>query len=144
MILEEQNPGGLGVLPLIYLAALAAPFVVGGAFTWLSVKEHEKKQTKARDAELAELARTGSGSIALKPPPAPAAPQTAAEMRGGWTPERQTQENKKLWEQYVAEAPSWVEWNPIWLPKEGVRPDDTMLWAALALGTVGALMLARG
>lgn len=144
MILEEQNPGGLGVLPLVYLAALAAPFVVGGAFTWLSVKEREKQQTQATDRELAQLAQTGSGSIALKPPPAPAAPRTEAEMRGGWTPERQAEENKKLYAQYVAEAPSLVEWSPILLPKGGIKANDTVLYAALALGTVGALMLAKG
>jgi hypothetical protein len=144
MILEEQNPGGLGVLPLLYAAAVAIPFAVGGLFTWLSVEEYDKKQAKAMDAERAEMARTGSGTIALQPPPAPAAPKTEAEMRGGWTPARQTEENAKLWKQYVAEAPSWVDWNPVFLPRDGVKPDDTLLYAGLAAAAIAALMLARG
>jgi len=132
-MLQVEQPHGVGFIPLVIWGAAALGIPAAAAYmgygpddllNWISPKETPAK----------EQAPTVTGSIAVKPPPLPAAPQTVADMTGGWSVEKQQQENAKLYAQYVASAPSWVNWTTNFTAPIA---DDSKLYVSLAAAALG-------
>jgi len=109
----------LGILPLIVAGAAVA---ASGGGLWALWKDQE--------AEYEAWKRT----VPLpKVPPAPAAPQTADQMKT-WTPADADAAYRKLWE----------EWRENAIPAVPKDPEsNTLLWAAAAVGTLSLFLIWR-
>lgn len=122
MIMRRPTPGlgQMGAIPLALIpiaAGAAGTAVLGyefGLFDWI--------ESKLRDVGLNDPV----------PPPAPAAPQTRAEMTS-WTPE--------LMEKRNVEA--WKKWRVTAIPGPSADATPWLTYAALAAGGVMLLLLLK-
>lgn len=114
--------GGLGILPLLPLAAAAIATGLGIGWWW-DKSDTEYEQFKKQLQPVAA-------------PPAPPAPQTRDEMRS-WTVE----ELRREWERLRLKAGQQaIPDTPDTAPKPA---NDSLLWAALGLVGVSLFLLAR-
>lgn len=124
MIVERTTAaaGELGILPAVLVLAWGA---IGGYLA------------KTANDRMLDYSNWEGAVQPASAPPAPAAPQTAAEMRT-WTPADMT----------AATTTARAEWAKEAIPETprpaGAATSDPLLWAALGLGAVSLFLIAKG
>lgn len=118
---------GLGALPLLAWPAIAGAAALFGGAWWLR-----------EDIADAAGGVGPTAKINIRNPPVPPAPEAAADLYGGWTPENMWAGYENAWNQYRIQASEDVVLRP---PAED--SDGAPLWLMIGVGALGMALLVR-